>query len=223
MLTFLVQQVVQKEEIFGRYGTKKNDSKPPHLFIRPSVLTKMPHARFNGDASPSLHKRTVDDYSYQPVSSFDIQADNAGAALQSRRKTISNKIKQWIHCLFWIGLGAFVVYYSKIVRVIQEDDRYNTFFVYSAFAALALAILILVYITLYNCMHPFGPNETFERRWGGVEHPYDKLIYLATGSMVYTWFGLVIGLWPIWGFVTPFIISIIFIGMFFTAALVPSC
>jgi len=134
-----------------------------------------------------------------------------GAIPRATRAQRANSILQ---SLGWLGAAAFIIYYSSMWRVITTDSRVNSFFLQVGFVSMAAQALIFLYATVFL---PFRVGRVDDYM---VSCP--RAVYASIANGLLIWIAFVIALWPIWGFFTPVMLTIIGFAAILSPNLVPS-
>jgi hypothetical protein len=101
-------------------------------------------------------------------------------------------------------LGAwFLIMYSDFFRNVLTNPLRSPFFVGLSGFCLVASLALLFYL---SCFLPF---------YRGIEDPWDKfpvLIYALTGLGIGTGLFFIMGMWSVWGIVTPIIVFVLFMA-----------
>ena len=91
------------------------------------------------------------DYKYSQVSAHDIDDEAVPHSLRrtSRAAKIGGEISNYVHSIFWIALGLFVVKYSDLIRVIRLDDRVHLPVLYISAACWCGVLSIVFYLAFW--------------------------------------------------------------------------
>eukprot|EP00347_Sterkiella_histriomuscorum_P020286 403338390 len=106
--------------------------------------------------------------------------------------------------LCWITACAFMIYKTNFFRQVWENPHKVTFFFDLAMIGIGINIAFMLYMTVYL---PYIKriNEDFETYC-------PQLIPVVTVIGIVSFFSLLIALWPIWGWLTPIMMFILFMG-----------
>ena len=90
----------------------------------------------------------------------------------------------------------------------------NQFFLTVTLMAIGFQIALLAYLTLY------GPLVL--KRDLDMERDMPNMIPVMTAAGAVIFFGIVAAMWPVWGFLTPFFMIILFFGTSLSTMFLPS-
>eukprot|EP00948_MAST-09A_sp_MAST-9A-sp1_P003080 g3080.t1 len=138
--------------------------------------------------------------------------------IELKRKKQSEELAQQvagkIHSFLWMAGAVALVYYTDLIRVILSSQETNRVTLNLGLAAAAGLVLILVHITFIS--------PTFLGRrisLSVTKSPEIKVgaLFFASSTIL-----LCIGLWPVFGLLTPVIQLVVFVGMLNALHFVPS-
>eukprot|EP00936_MAST-01D_sp_MAST-1D-sp1_P002296 g2296.t1 len=157
----------------------------------------------------------TDPHSFPPSSdhSDDKAHDDAEAAKKARAERMEN-INNKLHALMWCVLAGMTVYYTDFFRVLLEDPRIDRFYFNIAVVAFGINTCITLYLAVWL---PYVAKIHLE--WA-VYCP--RMIPTATVVGLICTLCLILGLWPVWGFLTPAILAVVFIGSLMSAHFLPA-
>ena len=95
-----------------------------------------------------------------------------------------------------------------------DSPEVNSFFLNVALVAIGLNISVMGYLTIY------GPCVL--GREIDLEEDIPAIVPIMAGSGVASFICLILAGWPIWGFLTPVYIMILFFGSTFSMVFMPS-
>ncbi|KAN0045557.1 hypothetical protein ACTA71_005935 [Dictyostelium dimigraforme] len=113
------------------------------------------------------------------------------------------KIIRIIEIIFWISLGLGTAYYTDLINVVLYSDIVNRLYFNIGIIGLVGFISIYIYCGYFSKVDVKKNDDDWEKI-----HP--KLIPIATICLVIFSFGIIIGCWPVWGFLTPLFLFIYF-------------
>lgn len=131
---------------------------------------------------------------------------------QAARERRIGQISSKLHALLWVGLSVAVVMYTDIIHVSLHDKRVRTFFLAIGIACNIAALIIFLYLVCWL---------SYIKRIDKWDVHSPKAIPFATGCGVLSIIAYIIALWPIYGFLTPFLIGILTFGTIFSVILIP--
>jgi hypothetical protein len=132
----------------------------------------------------------------------------------AKRKALMESIQTKIWAVVWTAAMIAVIYFSDFFLVLLSSDRVNRTWFNLSCLCWGVDFSCLMYLSVYL------PYKGIDLEWN-VYCP--RVIPVATGAMVFGGFSLMMSTWPVWGFVTPFILGIIGVGMLMSLHFIPSC
>ncbi|KAM9952568.1 hypothetical protein ACTFIR_007622 [Dictyostelium discoideum] len=108
-----------------------------------------------------------------------------------------------IEIIFWISLGLGTAYYTDLINVILYSEIIKRLYFNIGIIGLIGFISIYIYCGYFSKVDVKKNDDDWEK-----VHP--KLIPFATIFLVIFSFGIMIGCWPVWGFLTPLFLFIYF-------------
>jgi len=132
---------------------------------------------------------------------------------KKRRAELVDKINTKIHALFWVISSGSVMYYTDFLRVLFEDRRVNRPYFNLSLVCFGINCCLMFYLTIWL---PYIKKITLS--WN-VYCP--RVIPTMTIVGILCGFLAIVSLWPVWGFLTPFILGLTFLGMFFALHFIP--
>lgn len=107
-----------------------------------------------------------------------------------------------------------MVYKTNFFRQVWENPSVNTFFLYVALTCIGFLVSVLLYITF------IGPCML--RRSIELEVDLPALIPIMSIAGVAVFICSILAMWPVWGFLTPIYMLIVFFGATFSMMFLPS-
>ena len=132
---------------------------------------------------------------------------------EAKKKELMESIQTKIWAVLWTAAMIAVIYFSDFFMVLLSSDRVNRTWFNLSCLCWGVDFSCLLYL-----MHL--PYRGIDLEWN-VYCP--RVIPLATGAIVAGSFSLLMATWPVWGFMTPFILGIIGVGMLMSMHFVPAC
>ena len=125
-------------------------------------------------------------------------------------EAVSNKL----HALVWIATDAVLLYATDFFYKCFHDDRVNR----AAFNLGVVSLVVFSVLILYASLWlPYVKKVTID-----VQIYAPRLIPVATVFGVIASFAFMIGLWPVFGFFTPIILSINFFAFIMISHFLPA-
>ena len=150
--------------------------------------------------------------SYEQVPSSD-QSDKDAAEEKKERAKKLEVISSKMHALFWVILSIMLIVYLDIWKVIMNDTRINRIALNLAVFTFAANIVICLYLTFWL---PFVKKVTLP--W---EIYCPRMIPTATALGLLCMASSIIAMWPVWGFLSPFIIFFLCLGIMMSTHFIP--
>lgn len=158
---------------------------------------------------------------------------------RSKRKCVKRLNWVWdkVTAALWVAICVAMIYWTNFFRVIWESPLVNRPYFHFALACLSFNMSLLAYLAIWcSCVR-------------GIDDPWDTLypksMYVMGIVALLTFVLFNAALWPVWGFLVPFmqlvfflgfinsghflpngtlgslLMFVIFIGAFFTSELIP--
>ncbi|KAL7450899.1 hypothetical protein ACHAWC_002755 [Mediolabrus comicus] len=130
-----------------------------------------------------------------------------------------------MHALAWVIVASLTASYTHFFHTIFTDARIIRHIFNTSMALFSINIILTIYLVVYLPFR-FPPSPTFSvsassPAFWGVYCP--RVIPIMTACGIVGSFLLVRSCFPIWGFLTPLIIAVIAVGMFFSLHFIPCC
>jgi len=154
---------------------------------------------------------------YSRVPQNDGGVKSAYADREEKKKIHSRKmerINNKIHAFLWCVGAALTIYYTDFFRVLLENKNVDRFYFNIAVVAFGINTCITLYLAIWL---PYVQKIDLE--W---EVYCPRMIPTATIVGLICAFCSVMGLWPVWGFLTPLILTVVFVGALMSAHFLPS-
>lgn len=114
------------------------------------------------------------------------------------------------HSVFWILASAAVTYYTNFFAVIKASEHVQSWWFFLGSCLLAISLMIAFYCIIYlECL--CGVKD--------YDSQYPALVPSATAAFIAAAICFNIVLWPLWSFLTPFILFTQFMGTVMLASL----
>lgn len=162
--------------------------------------------------------------SYRRVATADATASSAPSnsdtyGKRSRSERISDKVTS----LVWVAVASGTASYTHFFPTLFTDDRIIRPIFNISLGLFALNFILTLYLTVYlPCKFPKTPNFNVSAAsldFWGVYCP--RVIPVMIASGVIGSFLLMRACVPIWGFLTPLIMGVIAMGMFYSLHFIP--
>lgn len=138
----------------------------------------------------------------------DIDSDNV------KRKSKTSSSPYTIQNFFWLLLTGLVLYFTEFLSVILYDIRINRAWFNIGVVLVSVHITIGTYLVVFLSWVKKVPSDEWEQK-----HPL--AVPVATFAFVTGGFCCMIGLWPVWGILTPFILFCLTLGGVVAIAMIP--
>ena len=139
----------------------------------------------------------------QPNTEKDNPVDEKGSTMKTTRSTYWRNTAQNV---LWLIACVIVIYMSEIYTVLLYDQRIvKLWFNVGAFLiglTIAIAMFLIVWI---SCIKKKTTDD-----W---DKEYPSAVPVATFSFIVGSLCIMKSLWPVWGFITPVILSVLFMGV----------
>ncbi|KAJ1461196.1 hypothetical protein M885DRAFT_508047 [Pelagophyceae sp. CCMP2097] len=132
---------------------------------------------------------------------------------RSQRSEAAERVAVKIQALAWVILGAFVLVKVDVAFVLLQDANVDRFWLNIAVLCFAVNCVLCAYLTVWL---PYVQRVQLE--WS-VFCP--RVIPAMTAFAVVCGFGLLRGLWPVWGLLTPVILAIVFMACLMSLHFIP--
>lgn len=130
-----------------------------------------------------------------------------------RREESLDRVTDKLHALVWVLGDALLLYATDFVRVCTEDERVNRPAFNVGVVGVGVFAFLMVYATLWV---PYVKRITLD-----IQIYSPRLIPVATAFGVLASLSFMIGLWPIYGLFTPFILGANFFSFIMLAHFLP--
>ncbi|CAL1525946.1 unnamed protein product [Lymnaea stagnalis] len=139
----------------------------------------------------------ADHYSVHNDTNFNVNNSNS-----------EEKPKQSPYCIqnfLWLGVAATVFYFSDFLNVILFDQRIKSSWFWCGFLSFGVHVGIALFLVFWQSIWKKVSSDELERR-------YPKAYPVATAAFLIGILCMSMSLWPVWGFLTPVILLILFMG-----------
>jgi len=165
--------------------------------------------------------------SYRRVATADAAASSAPSNNDEAygKRTRSERISDKMHALAWVVVAYCTASYTHFFPTLFTDDRIIRPIFNISMALFSVNVILTLYLTIYlPCKFPRSPTfnvSAASLEFWGVYCP--RVIPIMTVCGVIGSFLMVRSCVGIWGFLTPLVIAVIAMGMFFSLHFIPWC
>jgi len=132
-----------------------------------------------------------------------------------RKKTRAERISDKFHALCWVIISGAVVYYTDFFNVFLHDEKIHRPTFLLSVVCLVINTILTLYLTVYL------------PKIARVTAPWDvycpRVIPTMTGIGCLCAVLLIRASYPVWGFLSPIILGIVFLGFLFGLHFIPWC
>mmetsp|Transcript_7022 Transcript_7022/g.8748 ORF Transcript_7022/g.8748 Transcript_7022/m.8748 type:complete len:166 (-) Transcript_7022:199-696(-) len=162
---------------------------------------------------PSAYRRvTSDDHNtdnrrdqfYQPPAS-------SSSSTKSRAERISDKIQAFL----WVCAATAVAHYTSTPQTLLSSPLINRPIFNVAVVLLGINTVLMMYLAVYL------PRFRGIKNASAWEVYCPRVIPIMTGVGIVASFLLIRATWPVWGFLSPLILGVEFLGFLFALHFVP--
>ncbi|KAH9492724.1 hypothetical protein Btru_026166 [Bulinus truncatus] len=117
-------------------------------------------------------------------------------------------VKQSPYCFqnfLCLGVAIAVFYFTDFLNILLYDVNIKSNWFWSGVVFLSVHVGIAVYIIFYQSFWKKLHADDWEKK-------FPKIFPIATASFIIGIICLTVSLWPVWGFLTPFILIALFLG-----------
>ena len=129
----------------------------------------------------------------------------------------SPTLLQSLENMAWIFVAACMLFYGNgekdAVDVVRTDPRILTTFTSFAACCACINIMCFVYVHLY-----LGKVKGVADPENSAQH----LVAVGAATMVAGGVSLAVGIWPVWGVLSPLMVFVLFMGLLMTLQFVPT-
>jgi hypothetical protein len=129
----------------------------------------------------------------------------------------SPTLLQMLENLAWIFVAACMLFYGNgekdAIDVVRTDPRILDTFITAACVCACLNVACFVYVHIYLA------------KIKGVKDPENsaqQFVALGAATMVAGGFSLMVGIWPVWGILSPIMVFVLFMGLLMSLQFVPT-
>lgn len=111
-------------------------------------------------------------------------------------------------------LSALIIYKTNFFKQLWENPEVNQFFLNITLVAIGFQIALVAYLTLYG---PIVIGRELE-----LERDLPNMVPVMTAGAAVVFFGIITAMWPVWGFLTPIYMIVMFFGASLSMLFLPS-
>jgi len=166
---------------------------------------------------------------YRRVATSD-QNDDAGRSSDddttsspSVTRSPSERISDKLHALAWVVVAYLTSSYTRLFHVLFNDERILRPIFHVSLVLFAINVLLTLYLTVYLPIRfPVTPKHKTPASSPAFWSAYcPRVIPAMTAFGVIGSFLLVRACYPVWSFLTPFILGVVALGCFFSLHFIP--
>ncbi|KAL3766975.1 hypothetical protein ACHAW5_002883 [Stephanodiscus triporus] len=135
----------------------------------------------------------------------------------------SERISEKVHALAWVVVSYAVATYTHLFHTIFADERILRPSLYVSIFLFASNVILTAYLTVY-LPYKFPTSDKYVTRASSPkfwEAYCPNVIPTMTAFGVIGSFFLCRACFPVWGFLTPLILGVVALGMFFSLHFIP--
>ncbi|KAL7526117.1 hypothetical protein ACHAXR_001324 [Thalassiosira sp. AJA248-18] len=162
-----------------------------------------------------------DDAGARGLSSDDESSSSSPSIVRSRSERISDKL----HALVWVLVAYAIASYTHLFHTVFTDERIIRPIFHASIVLFSINFVLTLYLTVYLPFKfpvtPIHKTPASSPKFWEVYCP--RVIPTMTACGIIGSFLLVRACYPVWGFLTPFILGVVALGMFFSLHFIPWC
>jgi len=174
----------------------------------------------------------VDESSSAPMAATNTNTTSTSASTNATTSTISEQLYDKLHAIFFISLSYVTIKYTDTISILLTSADIIRPLLYISIALITVNTILLSYLSIYipkikgikvdehnnNKNGVVGGGKTNSDLWQ-VYCP--RVIPIMTLNGVLCGIFLMRCFWPVWGFLTPFILGVEFFGLLFVTHFIP--
>lgn len=130
-------------------------------------------------------------------------------------KSIGQRISDKFHALIWVLLAVFTAKQTDVITIFLSSPEPIRPLLHISITQIAVNFILMLYLGIYL---PKIKGIKDADAWS-IYCP--RVIPFMTGNGFICFLFLLRSLWPVWGFLTPFIVGILSIGLLFSTQFIP--
>mmetsp|Transcript_36247 Transcript_36247/g.83895 ORF Transcript_36247/g.83895 Transcript_36247/m.83895 type:complete len:158 (+) Transcript_36247:121-594(+) len=131
-----------------------------------------------------------------------------------KRDAAVDQISTKIQAMFWVSLAAIVVYMTDLPRTVIESEKIDRVYLNISIVCLVINSCLVFYLTVWL---PYVQKVTLS--W---EVYCPRVIPTVTVVGILFFFTVLKALWPAYGFLSPLIVLVLFMGFLFSTHFIPA-
>ena len=161
-------------------------------------------------STPSSATRSSSGGTYRRVASTEEASTKMQQDQQCRTRSRRERLTDKLHAFAWVIASFLIVKYTDFFQTILYDDNIFRPCLILAIIGMTVNLVLMLYLTVYlrNLQYPW-------------EVYCPKVIPTMTAIGVSTYVLLVRATFPVWGFLSPFILGIVGLGCIFGMQFIP--
>ena len=164
---------------------------------------------------------------YRRVATADAAASppNNDEAYMYGKRTRSERISDKIHAFVWVVVAVCTASYTHFFPTLFADDRIMRPIFNISMALFSINVILTFYLTIYlPCKFPrsstFNVCASSPEFWGAY---CPRVVPIMIFNSIIGSFLMVRACVGVWGFLTPLVIAVVAMGMFFSLHFIPWC
>ena len=142
-----------------------------------------------------------------------LKKDDNEEEVKKRKADKLERISAKVHAIFWVASAILLIKYTDVYHLVIYSEKLNRIALNLALVSFFSNMCIMLYLTLWL---PLVQKVTTP--W---EIYCPSMIPTSTALGVTCVLLLMISFWPIWGVLTPLIITIMLLGFLFLSHFIP--
>lgn len=154
-------------------------------------------------------------------SSDDETTSSPSTTVRSQSERISDKL----HALAWVVVAYAISSYTRLFHTVFTDERIIRPIFHISIVLFSINIVLTLYLTVYlPFKFPVTPTHKTPASSPAFWEVYcPRVVPTMTACGIIGSFLLVRACYPVWGFLAPFILGVVALGMFFSLHFIPWC
>jgi len=114
----------------------------------------------------------------------------------------------------WVSIACLICYKTNFFRQVWENPHVNSFFRTLSLSCLTFIITCVTYTAI---LAPWRLGREVD-----IEKDFPQLVPIMTLAGVVSFITAIMAMWPVWGFLTPVYMVVMFFGYSFSLMFLPS-
>lgn len=167
---------------------------------------------------------------YKRISNVDEPSNTTSttstATSSDHQKTIQEQIFDKLHAIFFISLSYATIKYTDTITIVLTSSDVLRPLLYVSIILITVNTILLSYLSIYipkiKGIKIDNDNNSSIKTNGDLWQVYcPRVIPIMTLNGVLCGIFLIRCFWPVWGFLTPFILGTEFFGLLFVTHFIP--